>query len=384
MPVTRSRPTLSRLAVIDGLRGAAMSLVVLGHLWPGWVRPLPLSVIPLGAYIGLDLFFFVSGFGIFYLFARSTVDGGKEQSARDFSLRRVAKIFPSYYLCIAAVIALGWSNDEPGFAPMGAQVLTHVLFIHNLFPQTVSGIDGVMWSLAVECQFYLLFVFTRRLAVRRPVSYAATLVAIGLLYRSAVAIVFPRAYGYADAQLPAMLDIFGFGMACAYLYRRIDRTTPALARRRALWTGIAIAASLAIYADFYLNVAAVGARFPIVLEPIVRTLNGTLIFAFALASLFAVDGWKRAIGNRAFVFIAAISYNIYLYHQVIFLQCIRRFDPHAGHLGRAAIAVVAVACTVALATVLKRYYEQPIIDYLARFETGHSERVEASRIQASL
>jgi peptidoglycan/LPS O-acetylase OafA/YrhL len=378
-----ARGTVSRLAVVDGLRGAAMSLVVLGHLWPGWVRPTAISIVPRGAPFALDLFFFVSGFGIFYLFVRSTIEGGPEQNVRDFAIRRMGKIFPSYYLCMAAVIVLGWSNRDPGLAPLGPQVLTHVLFVHNLFPQTLYGIDGVMWSLAVECQFYLFFAFTRKLAMRRPVAYVATLVALALAYRSWATSAFARGYDFPDFQLPAMFDVFALGMLCAYLYRYVGKYHAALAQRRRLWTAIAIAASVAIYGQLYVVVAAYSdPRFPSMLEPFVRTIDGVLISAFALASLFAVDGWRRAVGNRALVFVGAISYNVYLYHQVVFLQLLERAGPGISRVERMGLAVIAVAITLAIATALKRYYEQPIIDYLRRFETGRSDWVKPTESEA--
>jgi peptidoglycan/LPS O-acetylase OafA/YrhL len=379
MAAASARGTVSRLAVLDGLRGLAMSLVVLAHLWPGWARPIAVSIVPSGGSIAMDLFFFVSGFGIFYLFVRSTIEGGREQSVRDFAIRRMGKIFPSYYLCIVVVIVLGWTNHDPGLAALGPQILTHVLFLHNLFPQTLYGIDGVMWSLAVECQFYILFGVTRKLAMRWPVRYVAVLVAIAFVYRAWATSAFPRGYDFPDFQLPAMLDVFAFGMLCAYLYRYINKYLTALAARHTLWTAIAIATLVAIYAQLYVVVAAyANPHFPLVLEPFVRTINGALITTFALSSLFAVDGWRRLIGNRALVFVGAISYNVYLYHQVVFVHLLARFDPQASRIDRAAIAAVAVACTLAIATALKRYYEQPIIDYLRRFETGTSDWVKQS------
>jgi peptidoglycan/LPS O-acetylase OafA/YrhL len=326
----------------------------------------------------MDLFFFVSGFGICYLFVRSTIEGGTEQSVRDFAIRRMGKIFPSYYLCIALVIVLGWTNHDPGLAPLGPQLLAHAFFLQNVFPQTLYGIDGVMWSLAVECQFYVLFALTRTLAMRRPVAYVATLVAIAFVYRCWATSAFPREYDFPDYQLPAMLDVFAFGMLCAYLYRYINKYHSALAARHRLWTGVAVATSIALYAQFYVVVASYSdPHFPLFFEPFVRTIDGVLISTFATASLFAVDGWRRIVGNRAMVFVGAISYNVYLYHQVVFVHLLARLDPHPSHLARAGIAAIAVACTLAVAALLKRFFEQPIIDYLRRFETGRSDWVKA-------
>jgi peptidoglycan/LPS O-acetylase OafA/YrhL len=383
MSTASDRVIVSRLNVLDGLRGAAMSLVVLGHLWPGWVRPVAISIVPRGAEFGLDLFFFVSGFGIFYLFVRATVEGGPEQNLRDFVVRRVAKIFPSYYLCIVAVVALGWWNRDPGLAPLGVQILAHVFFLQNLFPQTLYGLDGVMWSLAVECEFYLLFAYTRKLATRRPLAYVATLIAIATVYRC-WATRAPASIGdFLDSQLPAMLDMFAFGMLCAYLYRYTRKYHSALAQRHTFWTVIAVVASLAIYGQFFVVVAANNdPHFPVLLAPFVRTVDGLLIAIFATASLFAVERWRRVIGNRALAFVGGISYNVYLYHQVVFLQLLHHFGPSVSPGRRAAIGAVAVAGTLVLAAFLKRYYEQAFIDYARRFETGRSDWVKPLETEA--
>ncbi len=359
-----------------------MLLIVLAHLWPGWLQPMPAIIILRGAALALTLFFFISGFGIFYLFARSAFDGGPEQSVRDFVIRRMGKILPSYYLCIFIVVVLGWTNRDPGLAPLGTQVLTHVFFVHNLFPQTLYGIAGVMWSLAVECQFYLLFGLTRKIAIRWPVGYTATLVAVAIVYRAWARSVAPSGDDYLDDQLPAMLDTFGLGMLCAYVYRYIDKERPQLAGRRVLWTRIAIGIVVCIYADCYVNAAMTerAAWIPVPIKPVLGTIDAALFAGLTLASLFAVTRWQKVVGNRVFVFIGAISYNVYLYHQVIFLQFWQRFGSHAGKPLHAVFSTLAIALTIGLAFSLKRYYEQPIMNYLRRFETGRSMRVPPAAI----
>jgi peptidoglycan/LPS O-acetylase OafA/YrhL len=385
MPYVPAKGTIPRLAVLDGLRGIAMLLIVLAHLWPGWLQPAPVIIILRGASLALTLFFFISGFGIFYLFARSAFDGGAEQSVRDFIIRRMGKILPSYYLCIFIVVMLGWTNRDPGLAPLGTQLLTHVFFVHNLFPHTLYGIAGVMWSLAVECQFYLLFGLTRTVAIRWPVAYTTTLVAIAIAYRAWARSVAPGGNDYLDDQLPAMLDTFGLGMLCAYVYRYIDKQRPQLASRHVLWTRTAIAIVVCIYADTYVNAAMTeraATWIPVVVKPVLGTIDAALFAVLTLASLFSVAGWRRILGNRAFVFIGAISYNVYLYHQVVFLQLWQRWGGNVGKPLHAVLSGLALTMTIVFAFLLKRYYEQPILNYLRRFETGRSARVPPPAIDS--
>ena len=235
------------LAPLDGLRGIAIALVVWFHVWQ--ITWLAADVKMFGAtfnfnwiaedgFVGVDLFFFISGFCLFYPYARTLFDGTKRQDVATFAYRRAIKIMPSYVFAIAAMIALGWAKfDSPADALR--QVGLHLLFVHTWWNDSYGSINGVLWSLATEVQFYAIFPLVAWAAMRRPWLTFAAMAVVANAYRIAFA-------GDADVvhkidQLPGTLDLFGAGMLAAYVFRLVATRAPALARRRSVWTALALA-----------------------------------------------------------------------------------------------------------------------------------------------
>src|SRR5271165_2361161 len=91
-----------RLGVLDGLRGIAVLLVLWYHVWEiSWLSPgSMLAFIPATGFVGVTLFFFLSGFVISYPFVTAQAQGKPRPSWRHFARRRFIKIVPSYVLSI--------------------------------------------------------------------------------------------------------------------------------------------------------------------------------------------------------------------------------------------------------------------------------------------
>ena len=124
----------SRLGVLDGLRGIAILLVLWYHVWEiSWLSPGALQFIPATGFIGVHLFFFLSGFVISYPFVRAMLAHGPQPSWNDFAWRRFIKIVPSYVLSIAVAYAIGYAQIQPNASAL-PDIVTHLLFIHTWFP----------------------------------------------------------------------------------------------------------------------------------------------------------------------------------------------------------------------------------------------------------
>jgi peptidoglycan/LPS O-acetylase OafA/YrhL len=155
----RTTPKVARHAYrpdIDGLRALAVVLVVLFHAFPTVVK---------GGFIGVDVFFVISGFlisGIIY----DNLDSGTFRFT-DFYGRRIRRIFPALLLVMAACLAFGWFAmlaDE--YKLLGKHTASGAGFIANLTLWGESGyFDGAadskpllhLWSLGIEEQFYVLW-----------------------------------------------------------------------------------------------------------------------------------------------------------------------------------------------------------------------------------
>lgn len=323
-PAPQAVSKTEHLAPLDGLRGIAIALVLWFHVWQiTWLRAdvhvfgatLNFNAIPETGFVGVDLFFFISGFCLFYPYARTRFDGRPEQTIATFAYRRAIKILPSYYLSIVLVIAFGWTH----FTSAGdafAQIASHALFVHVFSLDTYGGINGVLWSLAVEVQFYVIFPLIAWCAMRRVALTCAILAGAALAYRL-VAIAHPDA-GFKIEQLPGTIDLFAAGIFTAYAYRGIAVRAPALARRRGLWTAIALVGALA---SAWTIQGAFDARllpnWPAAWEVWGRSEIALAFVVLALGSLFAVSAWQRALANPALLFLSAISYNLYLWHFVV-------------------------------------------------------------------
>lgn len=155
----------SRLASLDILRALAVILVLFGHQplpapsqMPEWLFHVLLKIERVG-WMGVDLFFVLSGFLVSGLLFREWQRHGSLRWGR-FWLRRAWKIYPPFYLMLAATVSLVWFRT--GYFPPWNVVLSEMLFVQNywltLFNHT--------WSLAIEEHFYLLLPFMLWIASR--------------------------------------------------------------------------------------------------------------------------------------------------------------------------------------------------------------------------
>jgi peptidoglycan/LPS O-acetylase OafA/YrhL len=225
---------------------------------------------------------------------------------------------PSYLFVLAVLFAVGFAHFDSA-ATTVRQIALHLAFIHTWFPDTYGTIDGVLWSLGVEVQFYVLFPLLCWAALRLPWATFAGMTAVAVAYRfGALALAGGDQLGGYISQVFGVLDLFAAGMAAAYVFRLLAVRRPALAAKAWLWTIVAVAAlgcsqTLAIdlfHSDVHPHWADnwyVWGRTPLALA----------FFALTVGSLFAVRWWRAAIANPAFVFFSVISYNLYLWHAVI-------------------------------------------------------------------
>lgn len=141
---------------VDGLRGVAVLAVLGFHAFP--------DAIP-GGYVGVDVFFVISGFLITSIILRRLLDG--RFSFADFYWRRVRRLFPALVLVLAATFALGWFILLPDeFEQLGKHIAAAAVFLANAAFWRESGYFDTaaefkpllhLWSLGIEEQFYLVW-----------------------------------------------------------------------------------------------------------------------------------------------------------------------------------------------------------------------------------
>ena len=142
---------------IDGLRAVAVLAVVAFHAFPDVVT---------GGYVGVDVFFVISGFLITGIILERLQDG--RFTLAEFYARRIRRIFPALSLVLAACLAAGWwLLDTDLFRQLGANTAAGASFQSNFWlwgnANYFAGVAGALnpllhlWSLGVEEQYYLVW-----------------------------------------------------------------------------------------------------------------------------------------------------------------------------------------------------------------------------------
>ncbi|OPZ10970.1 MAG: O-acetyltransferase OatA [Alphaproteobacteria bacterium ADurb.BinA280] len=316
-------PTPGHLAAITGLRGVAALWVMLFHLYEfshhadlrigavdvsGWLA---------SGYLGVDLFFVLSGF----LLAPAFIDLTRRRGLRTFWRHRFRRVLPALWaqIVILLLVAALWG---PGL-PSAVEIFTNLTLSFNLL-QNSSSINPVYWSLPVEWNFYLLLPLLAlgfRGSARRVSLTIAAWIAFSIGFRLLCVWAYGR-YGTEALelarwiiQLPGRIDQFVIGMGAAWLslQTRID------SRRGGLlaWAGALAALGLAALASH------VGNFMGDLLQPWVWLFYPLIAVAFASLSLgvsSAPSGLiARLLSVRPLVWVGMISYSLYLWH-LPFLQ----------------------------------------------------------------
>ena len=338
---------------IDGLRFWAVVPVILYHAGFGLFR---------GGFVGVDVFFVISGYLITSIIAREVGEG--RFSLISFYERRARRILPALYLVVLVTIVGGWVWYRPSdYADLMASVAAVVGFVSNvLFYRTISYFsqDAEVipllhtWSLGVEEQFYvafpLLFIAAAWLG-RRWVVAALALVFLASLLLAQHQAGHISLFSY--YLLPTRAWELMLGAFAAL--QLIDRGHSASLSLNQAGSAIGFALLLA-------GIVVLDSKTP---YPSLWTLIPTLGALFVI--LFAVKGTlvQRFLGWAPFVWVGLISYSAYLWHQPLFAFA-RYYRVPAP--GPAEMLVLSLA-VLPLSYLTWRFVETPFRD-AARFSRG--------------
>jgi len=321
------------IPALDGLRAIAIFIIAWYHIWQqSWlsptiylhnaagvrVRTISFEIWPRTGYLFVDLMLLLSAFCLFLPHARAMLLGTPVPKTVDFYKKRICRILPSYWLCVIVLFIIALLQDA---WPTAKSAISDFLLTLS-FAQTFSApaylhskINGVLWTAAIEMQFYLIFPLLASCFRKKPFWTFAGLVAAQELYLRGYVLTHPDALRFAFNQLPGFLGIFGTGMMAAYLYIAAAKALEGKRILRALpWFSVAgFVLSLRII-DWVQHTAA-GAPNVQVIQTSHRL---PLMFGFALLLLSLAFGgtpFRAVFGNRIMKFFAAISYNLYIWHQ---------------------------------------------------------------------
>ena len=302
---------------LDCLRGLAILLVLICHVAPA--LPVPLSSLALQGWIGVDLFFVLSGFlitGILW----DTRD--KKSYFRRFYGRRILRIWPAYAVVLACAFCivpllkgiLGGLVLQVRTEPLG--LWAYLLMIQNLFAESlsVSVILHATWSLAIEEQFYLVWPAVIRYASRRVLfpCLIAGFVLAPFLRMLAMDLDIPQITIYMNPL------VHGDGLLCGAMTAIWLRSTRPR-RRTLLLIGVALLLTgLGLFVPFHPNHVTSQYCSPVVFTAVALFSSGLLLVALVSENI----GWflhRILFMSRTLSFLGFISYSLYLYHPFLVL-----------------------------------------------------------------
>jgi len=335
---------------IDGLRAIAVVLIVLYHI--GFAG-LP------GGYVGVDVFFVISGFLITGLLVRE-LDQTGTLSLREFYARRARRILPASFLvllvtlagCIVFFSPVGLWHAAPGIAASAAYI-PNLLFAREVVdyfhPARISPVIHY-WSLGVEEQFYVFYpaflLVAHRIAARRGPRTAAY-VAFATVFSLALSVGLTAAHPSASFYLlPTRAWELGAGALLAFAGRRFAGVSPILANGAGL-LGLGLIAASAMLFQASTTYPGVAALVPVAGAALIIGSGGTRTTTLPAGVL----AWSP------FRFIGRISYSMYLWHWPLIV-----FGAIAlkGVIPDAAQGAVAVGLTLLLASATFRWVEDPM------------------------
>lgn len=331
----------SRLETLDGLRFVAALAVLLYHYafraWnmdaAGVIQYPVLGPISQYGYLGVDLFFMISGFVILM----SASKGG----AGAFVLSRVVRLYPVYWFCAAAtfVFLSFWTAAGEGWPTIG-DLLMNLTMLQSLFG--IGHLDGSYWSLIVELHFYLIIVIVLWVGqLHRIDTVLALWLALGILNDFV-----PAHMQFGDLYAAAWCHYFVAG-ALAYRMR-----TAGFSRWRLLLYGVAFAQA-ARHAHWYMALKERLTHIPH--DPLVVQAVVAAFFAFFL--LFA--GGRLNLRGEGLRTVGALTYPLYLIHGAIGSALLVAWVRSSRVSPWLALAVATVLA-IAAAWAIHRFVERPV------------------------
>jgi peptidoglycan/LPS O-acetylase OafA/YrhL len=346
-----TRPSSARLSGLDGLRAVAVLLVVVYHLFP---------VLPAG-FVGVDVFFVISGFLITTLLVRERDERGRI-GLGDFWRRRARRLLPAIGLVLVVCASLAWLVGGDVLVGLGGQFVGAATFSYNWvavaagssyfgggFEASAPELFRNLWSLAVEEQFYLLWPLLLPIALR--LRRGRAVVAVGLAAASVVAAVLfgggedlTRVYYGTDTHAFGLL----LGVALAFL-RPGDRThgVPGVVGAGAL-VGVVVLAAV--------TPGTGTATFPGLL--VAASVLTTVAIA---AAVRAGSPLGRALDAPPLRWVGERSFGIYLWHwPLVVLLTVATTGASPDVAVPTGIGLLTLALTLVAAEASYRFVEQPV------------------------
>lgn len=271
------------------------------------------NAINLGGEIGVTGFFILSGFGIYCNWSKN-----EKTSIKEFMGKRMKRLLPQYYVGLIMAIFVG-----NGVIILNGHalknILTHILFIHNLWPSTHGTINGALWTMGVIVQFYFISKPLYLLVKRYHIYIVGIAVAVSVLSKFITFhfILIPSEqsgiyYFIYGRQLWSAIDNFALGMYLAYNWTTASDTRNRLLKGGMIfasigvlgaWIAISGKYSYAIYTDSWWGYSW-------------HSLTAAVL-CFVMSCTIGIDTLAQNIIGKFLLWMSKYEYGIYIWHLLI-------------------------------------------------------------------
>jgi peptidoglycan/LPS O-acetylase OafA/YrhL len=323
---------MSRNKNVDVMRAVALLIVMIYH---GWVLTGSVSfnysgvtlLVALGGEIGVTAFFALSGYGIYHSLRGMEEKQGKI-NYKEFWLKRIKRIAPQYYLCIAVIVLFSKFFSSENFLSINGlrNIVTHLFFIHNLFPAYHGSMNGVLWTMGNIVQFYLIAPFLYKGFKKYGIRMEIGCILVTVLMKFVMyAYILPYTGHsndlafFSGRQLITALDNFTIGMYIAYVLK--DRKTQ-IHGEEALFIGILSVVEIIV-------VCKVGMLCGIHTNNTSGYLWHSLLALGLGGILLSISYMKnngKSIVYRVFLWLSKYEYEIYIWHLLILKKLLKYFS----------------------------------------------------------
>lgn len=344
---------LGHVPALDGLRGVAIGMVVLVHLY---------APIFSGGSSGVDVFFVLSGFLITKL-ALEEHDRSGALSLRDFYLRRVFRILPALFVLLAALLVASWWFLSDVGADLRAEIALSADSMGNLWP-LFRGFDprgalGHTWSLGLEEQFYLVWPLVLAavpFAMKQPRRLARVTAAVAVASIVIGRVVVLGLADYPHWESLPFFNLDGLALGCVIALALHSAPSQQAARPRKsfpVWPAL-LAAGLVLF-DLFAARAYIDHDTYRVRIVVLRLCFGCILLTIMKQPSLG-DRWR--LTSKPMMGLGRLSYSLYLWHVPVFYVLSNERHPDVS---RTVLAPARLVVAIVAAILSYRFVEQPMI-----------------------
>jgi peptidoglycan/LPS O-acetylase OafA/YrhL len=358
---------------LDGLRGIAILMVMVHRFWPRTGVGLGADMAGAG-WIGVDLFFVISGFLITGILLDTKGDRGY---FRNFYARRALRIFPLFYVFVIGVFVAFSHNAE--FRRLAGSPLWYLFHLGNI-PEGLLGNNvpywiAPAWSLAIEEQFYLTFPLLVYVLDRRRLTYVLIgMIIAAPMIRLGTMLAMPDQERVQYLFTLCRIDTLAIGCLLAVAIRSVDVERWRARARIAAFVALPSVVVLAIASNldrrspfdrvFGYSIVAVGCASIVTLVILSRGSRSTLLL--------------RA---SPLTYLGKLCFGLYLLHRPAD-TIVSAIGARIGIQRDLWLLIPKIGVAIVLATISWRFFERPFLALKDRFATARHPAPKAVRAAA--